>query len=970
MPFVENGTFGRFTVTKVLPIPELCMEMVELVHASGAQVLHLANSDEENLFCISFRTYPSSSNGVAHILEHTVLCGSEKFPVKDPFFGMNRRSLNTFMNAFTGGDFTCYPASSTHPCDFYNLLEVYLNAVFRPRLLKESFLQEGWRFELHGKRLTYQGIVFNEMKGALVSGESRLSEALMAALLPDTLYGVNSGGDPKEIPSLTHEELRAFHAQYYAPGNALFFFYGNLPLERHLTFLEERVLKDAQQPEPIPAPKRQPRFSEPRAFSFPYPSTAEEEEKRLVGFGFLTCSIEEQEDLLALQILDLVLMGTDAAPLKHALLQSDLCKQVGSAMDSEMHEVPYFLICKGCSAESRAGLEKLIDETLQRVVEEGLPDHLVQGALHQIELYRSEISSDTGPFGLSLFMRAGLLKQQGGRPESSIMVHSLFEKLRERLGHKDYLTGLLRRHFLENRHRVSVEMVPRVELEAEELQAETERLASIEKRLTAQERTRIVEEAEQLKAYQEQEEDLSVLPQIAVSDVARKAREFSLERSEVGSLSLFHHDCFTNGILYADLLLDLPEIGQEELPLLRLFSVLATQMGCGGRSYRRHLDFLLEHVGGISASLDLYLQAENPLLMRPALHFHGYGLHRKVDKLFVLFVDLLTSIDFTDVGRLRDLLRQHCEGLETSLQNSALRYALNLAGSGLSPAGAIHNQWYGLDYFWSVRAMLERLEREPSSVVAELQQLQQRLLGAAQAHLILSGEATHIREVTRADLFGLPGVLKGVSHAAWKTQIPENQRLSQGRFISSAVAFTAQVVPTVSYSDGDSPLLSLAAEIAENCVLHKRIREQGGAYGGGASHAAMGGYFSLHAYRDPHVARTLGAFSEAKRFLTEGKWRKGDLEEAKLGVVQVLDAPCIPAQRAMAAYARWRSGRRHPLRQQWRERMLDATREEIVEATRRHLLQEEVTVVFGGKELLERENGALSTPLPLYDAKG
>ena len=303
---IIDQTYRGFRVTKVFPIPELQSILTELTHeATGAQVMHLSNDDPENLFCLSFRTLPDSSNGVAHVLEHTVLCGSEKYPVKDPFFSMMRRSLNTFMNAFTGSDFTCYPAASQVPKDFYNLLEVYLDSVFHPLLNPLSFYQEGCRLEFSSPQdpeslLEYKGIVYNEMKGALSSSTTRLVEVINETIFPDLTYGYNSGGDPKSIPTLTYEKLRDFHAKYYHPSRCLFFFYGNMPLKGHLDFVAEQVLENAKPLPHLPPLKRQPRFKEPKVKVDYYPISPDEDpkDKTLIALAWLTCHVLDQQDLL------------------------------------------------------------------------------------------------------------------------------------------------------------------------------------------------------------------------------------------------------------------------------------------------------------------------------------------------------------------------------------------------------------------------------------------------------------------------------------------------------------------------------------------------------------------------------------------------------------------------------------------------------------------------------------------------
>ena len=401
-------TYHGFQVTKSLEIPELQCHLYELVHLpTNAHVMHIANDDPENLFCLSFQTLPERSDGVAHILEHTVLCGSKKFPVKDPFFAMIRRSLNTYMNALTGSDFTCYPAASQVPKDFYNLLEVYLDAVFHPNLNLLSFLQEGHRLEFENPKdpaspLVYKGVVFNEMKGVLSSASSRLSEEMHAALFPDNTYGTNSGGNPQLIPELTYEQLRLFHQKYYSPSRCLFFFYGNMNLEAHLDFITKHALEGVEKIPELPPIPPQPRFKEPRYLTSSYPISQEEdtEAKAYISFGWLTCHITEQEELLALHILEIILMDTDASPLKSVLLKSGYCKLISSYIDVDVAESPLIITLRGCNPEDADACEKLMRETLAQIADEGIPIVLVENAIHQFEFYRSEIAGEHFPLWL------------------------------------------------------------------------------------------------------------------------------------------------------------------------------------------------------------------------------------------------------------------------------------------------------------------------------------------------------------------------------------------------------------------------------------------------------------------------------------------------------------------------------------------------------------------------------------------
>lgn len=971
--YAIGQTYGDFQVTKAIAIPELHCFLRELVHLpTGAQVMNLVNDDPENLFCLSFRTLPDNSNGVAHILEHTVLCGSQKFPMKDPFFAMTRRSLNTFMNAFTGSDFTCYPAASQVKKDFYNLLEVYLDAVFHPNLKELSFLQEGHRLEFTDPKdptspLQYRGIVFNEMKGAMSSPNERLAEVMNRALFPDLTYGYNSGGDPKEIPQLTYPELCAFYQNFYHPSRCVFFFYGNMPLEGHLDFIAKNALENVKKREPIPQLPPQTRFKEPRRLMVDYPIAAEEDlkDKAIIAFGWLTCHILEQQELLALNILEIVLMDTDASPLKLAFLKSGLCKQATVYMDMDISEVPLGITLKGCNPESADALESLLRQTLEDLIKDGISLESIENAMHQVEFFRSEIGGNHVPFGLSLFMRSALLKQHGGNPEDGLTIHTLCDRIRRSyLEDPHYYSKLIRKYLLDNPHFVRVVMMPNKELAEIESKEEANLLEKIRKSLSAEQTKQIVQRAAELEVFQKRQEeeiDPDILPKITLDDVPKASKEYELTQERVGNLEVFYHSCFTNEIVYTDLIFDLAQVTEQELPFVRMLTSFMPQMGCGGRKYTETLDYIQAHTGGISAYLTLNPQASDPSKLFPALTIRGKALHRKSAKLFTLLNEMVDSIDFTDIERLKELILKQYTSLNGSLQQSAMKYAMSLSASGLDLASKISNSWYGLEYYWTIKKLAENIDKEVVPLSRMLQSLQRRLLGVENPHLILTCDASMYDELKNRRFDGLSEI-KTRSSTPWKGQYPLAAVPDQGRVITSPIAFTSHVFQTVPYAHSDAPALSVAAGLFENLVLHPVVREQGGAYGGGASNNALLGNFYFYAYRDPNISRTLYAFDEAVETILKGNFEDSDLEEAKLEVIQDLDAPLAPGSRGELAYSWRREGKTPEVRQAFRNRLLSLTRDDVIKAVKKHIsgrTHKGVIVVFAGRELLEKENALL-----------
>ncbi|WP_213357490.1 insulinase family protein [Chlamydiifrater phoenicopteri] len=961
-----GDSYRNFVIRSYREIPEIESVLLEAEHKpTGASIMMIIHDDDENVFNISFRTCPESSNGVAHVLEHMALCGSTNYPVRDPFFSMTRRSLNTFMNAFTGSDFTCYPAASQIPEDFYNLLSMYIDAAFHPLLSENAFLQEGWRLELEDGKLIFNGVVFNEMKGALMSGEARLSEALNASLFPSVTYGVNSGGDPREIPSLTLDFIRGFHESNYTLGRCLFYFYGNIKPSAHLDFLEEKLLRDVKKVDKttvsMPLQKR---FKEPVRQILSYPADPGQKDKVLFGLSWLTCSILEQQELLAINVLDLVLMGTDAAPLKSCLLKSGFCKQADLIVDNEIREIPVTLVCKGCSPEGARELEGLIFSTLEEIANTGLAENLVEGAIHQLELSRKEITGYSLPYGLSLFFRAGLLKQHGGDPADALKIHSLFSTLREKVKDPTYLPGLIRKHFLNNMHFSRIIMVPDPELNAKENDEERRRLEEIDSKLTEEDREQIKRTSLQLEEYRSAEEDVdAILPGITLDKIPQNGKEYALTLVESDIGKVYHHECFTNDMVFVDVVTDLPPLSAEELPWLRLLSFLMPQLGCGGRSYKEHLEFLLENTGGVDVSYDWSPQAKNPAFLKPSISFRGKALATKASQLFSVFSDLEMSVDFSDTERIGELLMQHEEALTNSIRNNPMGYAVGEACSALSVPSGISYLTSGLPYVRKICGLVNLFKENPEEVVTNLKALYAKCFQGDRV-LLISCNKSLFEILQKENFFGLS--LKSLSKPLQRWEAPKMALEAQSKAYEIPVraAFNVLAFPLgeFHYEDPDSAALLVAAEILDNVILHTKIREQGGAYGSGASVNLLRGVFYCYSYRDPEISITKKAFYEALEAVAKGDFKDKDVNEGILGVVQDIDSVIPPGGRASAAYFRLRSGRDPEVRQKFRKNLLGVSKEQVVSAFSRWLSSQKeraVFVTFSGREMLNENADVL-----------
>ena len=697
---------------------------------------------------------------------------------------------------------------------------------------------------------------------------------------------------------------------------------------------------------------------------YPLHEMHDEQERSMIAIGWLTTLLLNQEELLALILLDSILMESDASPLKHKLLASKLCIHVDGFIDTEMSEVPYVLIFKGCDPQNKEAIEHALFTALHEIIDEGISAALIDAAIYQLELSRLEITGDHSPFGLTLFMRCALAKQHGCQPENALQVHSLFEKLLSQIRDPHYLTGLIRTYFLDNTHRVCLLMNPDPHLAAQEAMEEKKNLELLKKNLSEEDKFFLVQQAKELKEYQKttEEQSLDCLPKVTLDDVSPLARDFLLKEHHFGPLKVFHHECFTNHILYADLLFDLPPISDEELPYVSLLATLLSEIGSGTRSYQENLSYIQAHTGGISASCGLHLQVSDPKKARPSFNLRGKALYRKAKELFSLMRDTLLTPHFEDTQRITDLLAQLREGQVQQLNRQALRYAIQLASSGFSSAGHVGEAWLGLRYFKTIELLTKDLKAQIPRLIDILVSLKNRLFTFQNVHLVLSCSKEMYNDLKDNAFWGLSELPTRPS-SMWQLDFPIHVLPSQGRLIASQLAYSAEVYEAVPYIHPHAPALTIAAILCENKVLHKRIREERGAYGCGATFSANTGHFYLHAFRDPHILQTWQTFHAAIEKIAAQDFSAQDVEEAKLGVIQQLDQPIAPGSRAMTAYSWLRKGKSKEIRQQFRDQLLALTPSEVAHAVALHLLPKKdsgVFVTFAGQDLLEKENQLLS----------
>ncbi len=928
-----------FELVRTEAIDSLRLRVEHYRHqATGAEHFHLAAEDTNNVFLVAFRTVPMDSTGVAHILEHTALCGSERYPVRDPFFMMTRRSLNTFMNAFTSSDWTAYPFASQNRKDFENLLRVYLDAAFFPRLEALDFAQEGHRIEFAepdkpDSALVYKGVVLNEMKGAMSSPVRALWDTLSRELFPTVTYHYNSGGDPAAIPDLSHEQLVAFHRSHYHPSNAVFMTYGDVGAAEHQALFEDCALARFTRLDlDIRVPDER-RYDAPRSIEDRYASGPDEPtaERTHVVLGWLLGPSIELDELLTAHLLADVLLDNSASPLRHALETSEL----GTApsplcgLEDSNREMVFACGLEGSEPERAEAVEALILGVLAEVAENGVDQELVESVLHQLELHQREIGGDGFPYGLQLMVNALPAAIHHGDPAGYLNIDPVLERLRGRIKDPGYIQGLVRTLLLENPHRVRLTFRPDPALGEERGRAEAERLAAIAAKLDEGERARLLEQAAALEARQGQQDDPETLPKVGIEDIPHELKIPTGEQRPAGAVPASWYAAGTNGLVYQQLIVDLPRIEEGLIDVMPLFASYLTEVGSAGRDYRATQARQAAVTGGISASFRVRGAIDDLMGGHGVFVLGGKALARNQAALAELLEETFTSARFDELPRLRELVAQSRARAEQSVTDHGHMLAMTAASSGINPVGALAQHWGGLAGIRRLKALDDGM-REDSALEAFAERLAglRELLQSAPRQLLVIGEQEQLgaMEENLAGRFAQPA--RPLNGHAFRLPFAA-RRVQDAWTTSSAVNFCARAYAAVPPEHADAPALTVLGAYLRNNFLHRAIREQGGAYGGGAGYDGDSGSFRFFSYRDPRLAETLEDFDRSIEWLFGAPQEGRFLEESILGVISRIDQPASPAGEARAAFHNALHGRTPEQRRRFRARVLEVTLEDL-----------------------------------------
>lgn len=952
---------------------------------TGCEVYHLWNEDAENLFAFAFRTPPQDDTGAAHILEHSVLCGSRRFPLKDPFVVLLKSSLQTFLNAFTFPDKTVYPASSMVEKDFFNIMRVAGDAVFFPLLQKEVFMQEAHHLEFDASQdssngLSRSGVVFNEMKGVFSSAESVVANASLRSLFPDSPYGFESGGHPKALLTLTHGQLQDFHTRFYHPGNCRIFLYGDIPTPVTLEFLQKQFLSSINAPGEFQSEvDPQPRWSESRRIEKTFPG---QQGKSTVTLNWLTIPVTDPLKLISFEVLSEILIGNEGAPLHKALLESKLGDDLSPAtgLETELSELVFTVGLRGIEARDAESVQELTLSTLAELAERGVAEEMVQAAMHRVEFRNTEIRRGGRPYSLILMRRALRGWLHGSDPQATLEFRRPMDALKARVAAGGYFEALIEEYLLDNPHRSMVLVRPDPQQQSREQEEEKQELRDIRKSWGARGIEKLKKELEDLKKFQEQKDSpevLARLPALHLSDLRREVEVIPTESSSRElSFPLLYHDLYTNGVIYLDLAFDTGVVDEQFLHLLPLFSRAVRGCGLPGVPYYDMARRLSLHTGGFGASLsaDIAVQPKGSVVGR--LIFRVKMLESNLQAAVNLVADLLRKANFRDYDRLQTILLEMRNDLKASLVPAGSHYAALRAAARLSASSVIEERWRGVSQFIWLDSLSRSLASGRASfdeLATALEVLRSSLINPSfiTANLTCRRQAAEQAMSVASDLVASLGSQKfpGAEGGAFSNPFeidPLPEATAETLVGSMNVNFVAHELPASPFGSRENAHEAVLAHFLTTGFLWERIRMAGGAYGAGAAADGLESLFGFSTYRDPNTFSSLSAFRESLAYASRFDAEAESFEKVLLGAAGKEDRPMAPGEKGFVALKRQLLGVTDGQRQARRDALIDCTPAELREAAQNLLssFDQGATVIFTHPEAVQRDREALEVMKP------
>lgn len=952
-----------FEIIKEEHIDELNCKAILYRHVkSGAELLSIENDDENKAFGITFRTPPEDSTGLPHIMEHSVLTGSRKYRVKEPFIELAKGSFKTFLNAFTSSDWTAYPVATTNTKELYNLADVYLDAVFHPLIPPHVLEQEGWHYELNNLEdpLIYKGVVFNEMKGAYSSPEGVLYKAIKESLFPDNAYQHDSGGDPTVMPNLTYEQFRTFHETYYHPANARIFFYGDDDPEKRLSLLNEYLNEfDAVAVDSSVA--LQPAFTEPRRVSRPYAVEKDGEQKAYVSVNWALPEINDPAEQMALSVMSFAIMSTSGSPLRKALIDSRLGSDtIGGGLSSNVRQATFGAGLKGVDLADVDAVEAVVLTTLQRLAEEGIEPDMIEAALNTIEFSLREYNTGSFPRGLGVMIQSLRNWIYDQDPLEPLKFEAPLTAVKTQLSQNSaYLQDLIRQYLLDNTHRVTLVLEPDPALQSRLDAAEKEKLAAVKARLTEKQLQAIINETQKLKELQakpDAPEALAAIPRLTLADLEKENKPIPADLSALNGAELLVHDLFTNGIVYLDVGLNLHTLPQELLPLVGLYGRALTEIGTETEDFVKLQQRIGRKTGGLYATRHVSSK-RNAAEASAWLILRGKATMAQVDDLLDIIRDVLLTVKLDNQERVQQMVFESIARLEAGLIPGGNQVANQRLRAGFSESGWLSEQTSGVSYLFFMRQLAAEIANDWPGVLQKLETMRQILVSRNNliVNVTLDDENWQQVQPRLANFIdSLPDT--AVSQQTWQWQ---HEAYSEGLTIPAQVNYVVQGANLYELGYERHGSISVINNYLRTTYLWEKIRVQGGAYGAAVSFGANTGVYTFLSYRDPNLLGTLNNYSGAPTFLRQPV-HEDELTKSIIGAISSMDAYQLPDAKGYTSLSRHLTGVDDAYRQQVREEILGTTQADFARLA--DVLEGVVSngrvVVLGSAEAIHQANAA------------
>ena len=914
--------------------------------------IHLDSNSDEKVFMVAFRTIPEDSTGVAHILEHTALCGSKKYPVRDPFFMMIRRSLNTFMNAFTSSDWTAYPFATLNDKDFKNLLNVYLDSSFFPNLDKLDFYQEGHRLEFSDQKnidseLEVKGVVFNEMKGAMSAVTSQLWHGLSKHLYSSSTYKHNSGGNPENIIDLTHEYLIDFHKKHYHPSNATFFTYGNIDVDEVQNCINKNVLTNFKPSDQSISVKNENRISSPKTVAEFYNPMPNDENNHHVVLSWLLGESHNPVELLESFLISNILLDNSASPLRRVLEKTDLGKSLSplTGLETDHKELVFAAGLEGVESNKQKEVQDLIINCLKDVVKKGIDKDLIESSLHQLEIRQREITGSGMPYGLQIMLSCLPACIHNDDPLKVLDLDSSFSIIKNNLKEDGYIEKIINEKIIKNNHRVNYALIPDPEFNNKNEEKIKNKIAKKSKDLSDNDKQQIVDLASKLKKRQESIDDPEVLPKVTKEDIPHTRNYAESTITNIGNTNNYFYKTGTNGITYHSVIYPCSSLSTEELKIASLFANSLTNIGLNNMSYEEVQKIQAAITGGISSNFIL-LPNSNNNEHRLALKITSKSLEKNVNKMQDILIKTISDADFTNESRIKDLLNFVASDSEKSIIQNGHILAMSNAAAQVNNIAATNDITSGLNFITNTSNLSKTIDQNNN--LEEYINLLSSIKDKIKTSPIYTFTASSLKQEKTNINFKFESSDNNLEIQNYL----DIQNNPVGWITGAQVCYCAEAFPTVDSFHDDAPALTVLGAVLRNGYLHSAIREKGGAYGAGAMQDSNNKIFKFFSYRDPRCTKTFDDFEKSRQWSLKNISEE-QLNEGILGVISSIDKPLSPYGEAMNDFINILDNKDKEKRLAFRSKIKDCTIDDLVEVSRKYLFNESKRSLIAGESYIE-----------------